>query len=108
MTKYFGMEYCTVGDLVKISDRYGIDDIHDFAWNQAMGNDNYVKKLYIHPDSLRLLEPVYGDVCELDIVDNIREPKAFAVYTKPFPDYVKKYITIMRDGVAFMWPEMEK
>lgn len=57
-------------------------------------------RLYVHPDSLHLLEPKVGDF----IVDAYGD-----VWTKgnPPPPMREGDKIIQRNGIAFMWPEVE-
>lgn len=77
-------------------------------------------RIYIHPDSLQLLEPILGDVVEYGVhnctyvgemptaVDRVRWTKQLGYkgmedVIHPDKQYVRRII--QRDGKPFFWPE---
>lgn len=71
------------------------------------GEDYVAGKLYIHPDSLHLLEPRKGDVCQgISGWDD----ECFVMKGDGDKDHLSKVgaVIIQRNGVSFMWPESEE
>lgn len=71
----------------------------------AIDGGSALPPIYIHPDSLRLLEPIDGDVIDCrDCANNVG---------CGFQDYISKVNEplgqmILRDGKPFFWPESEE
>lgn len=64
-------------------------------------------KLYIHPDSLHLLEPQVGDLTMYKFI----EQGGCVITPAWFSEHLRKEQVesiIQRNGIAFMWPEVEK
>lgn len=63
--------------------------------------------LYIHPDSVKLMEPQVGDILSVrSVLGKDKKPYYFYEYKglASLPDIWK---IIQHNGIAFMWPEVE-
>jgi len=69
----------------------------DYAVERLLKN----RKYYIHSDSLGILEPQVGDLVQ----GKLSGPEYFIYEDISVSEMVKKIIE--RNGVAFMWPEIE-
>lgn len=61
-------------------------------------------KFYIHPDSVKLLEPQEGDVCEHPMLKNYYHIDGEE--NSRWANDLRMKI-IQRNGIAFMWPETD-
>jgi hypothetical protein len=115
MAKHFGMSFTHEWHNRRLS------ELSDFFWETSTGDTGtYNTPLYVHPDSLHLLEPQVGDLLRaryLGVVDSIRDK--FIEFgestewigdegsrTGFFAEEVKRII--QRDGKHFHWPECEE
>jgi len=109
MAKYFGINYSQDSFFVW----------HVTSGDMELGADH--KKLYIHPDSLHLLEPQVGDLvtAKNDFVQYVAfvEKDGLHKCNTHFPDVIltengdcpfKVTSIIQRNGIAFMMPEVEE
>lgn len=114
MTKHFGMDY-------EQPEHFDINwnDAHTYcsrSGNWAIKNSG--GRLYIHPDSLRLLEPAGKDV--ILIYDPETDMVWPDIWSIRFVDHPLQCVDIrngqcddfkgiiQRDGILFMWPEHEE
>ena len=66
------------------------------------------ERWYVHPDSLRLLEPQVGDCCEWIGNPDTRHYSALEEEEKGDPFMEAEIICIVaRNGIVFHWPESE-
>lgn len=117
MAKHFGMK-------IEWSNEDGWQITH-LIHQSIMGNEKVsIVKLYIHPDSLYLLDPQEGDIVNPSsswqlayigstiLVKNMeRMPNSTFMDINTINDISKKYgdvIIIQRKGIPFMWPESEE
>lgn len=73
---------------------------HSWAWRAVgvIGTPTFTgDKIYIHPDSLHLLEPRVGDLVTYAVGEVMRLHP-----TK------RTYQVIQRNGIPFHWPELEE
>ena len=103
MAKHFGMKFelmhnlepkC-IGDLIK--DVFCIEADTDF--NVSI---DALDKYYIHPESLHLLEPKGGDIIKRDCGGVV-----FKRQLAPIGILGVGEVIIERNGIAFMWPDIE-
>lgn len=111
MAKHFGMRFTVDKDNEHPYFSGGFIGIMMSDGNRTLGSRPHHpdELLYIHPDSLHLLDHNAGDVCECMIIDSkgsyndmIFRPFVF----EQIPDKSFNRI-IQRNGIAFMWPEKE-
>lgn len=95
MAKHFGMMFNEDGIIWNAPDDRG-------------AKIGFCNKQYIHPDSLHLLEPKIDDII-MATVDNILRPIVLNPFTKhEIRDAAIGSIPIIsRNGIPFMWPEIE-
>lgn len=101
MAKHFGMAF----DIFAQPSGVRVEKEKSTAKYIAMLGDAY--RCYIHPDSLHLLEPKVGDLL-LD--DDPTDGANRTWHLEGMPDAIKAKwnIIIQRNGIAFMWPEVEE
>ena len=86
MAKHFGMEFQYQSDGILVN--FPSEWLHE-----AIASKTFNDKAYIHPSSLHLLNFQKGDI-EIDIPIGIQGA-------------VRREI-IQRNGIAFMWPQVEE
>lgn len=100
---------------IKIEPISDIPSIKDFMWR---GTGNFIgiweeDKYYIHPDSLHLLEPREGDLWAgmgedahycVWYMDSAETAARFKINT----ELRARMVPYQRNGIVFMWPEVEK
>jgi hypothetical protein len=101
MAKHHEMRFCGIGYPMTApaneKDILGEYSDEDGCYQEPIGIFN------IHPDSLHLLEPQVGDLAQFGI-DN------YGMWREVEPQYRPNFFgipIIQRNGVAFMWPEVE-
>ncbi|WP_435008059.1 hypothetical protein P12x_005328 [Tundrisphaera lichenicola] len=114
MAKHFGMKLLVdkddEGGLVDAGARFiDCDDTFRELWQHDF---SYLGKLYVHPDSVGLLEPHVGDLCRMQWLDgsiSVREWEASDDLTDAAleRDVRVKPEIIQRNGKPFHWPEVE-
>lgn len=110
MAKHFGVRFCDKdnGEIFILMDK---DMRFCYRWKDHWGTDRSLifleDKFYIHPDSAKLLEPQEGDLIEYKDGQLTWVPA-----NGNFPFFARKSFSgdlkvIQRNGIAFMWPEVE-
>lgn len=104
MAKNFGMKFTSGVNSTLIS----VDDLlmgEALGWRLKKDSDDWV---YIHSDSLHLLEPIINDVL-WTVKDGFFDVQRICdVYDKPKYNTWKLHKIIERNGIPFMWPEFEE
>lgn len=100
MATYYGMKFTTENG----NDSSFITPIH---FHEPENGDCYFGKLYIHPDSLHLLEPMDDDKGVDDSPDQCEHMGRWVKANDCRP-VIDKVRIDKRNGVAFMWPEKEE
>ncbi len=99
MAKHFGMKFVSsAGEEIKwcFVERCFYTDSHPQEWDMPF---------CIHPDSLRILEPSAGDLIQrIGHTHTTRIMRAEEAITVSLDTHK----IIQRNGVAFLWPEMEQ
>ncbi|MFO0906837.1 MAG: hypothetical protein U0835_00455 [Isosphaeraceae bacterium] len=110
MGKHFGMVFFTPED----------DDYQEevYGWESVAGAFDFdgAERVYVHPDSVLLLEPQDGDWLEIKDADyhlgscltSVWHGHSKALGLPQDHQYRgKEFRIIQRDGKAFMWPESD-
>lgn len=114
-SKYFGMVFTDQDDAIIDCWMIGLHiDTHAVSTRLTAKKD---RKYYIHPDSLKLLEPRVGDMIthlglrswRIDSMDDCAyfHPNMPNESIGRFTLKADKPEIIQRNGIAFMWPESE-
>lgn len=111
MQKHFNMEiytvakWCTHGLVVTIEEALMING------GGIEGCKPTGDKWYIHPDSMKLLEPQVGDWCYGELFGDgnpfFNGPRLFPWENNDFVEENKNFKIIHRNGLAFHWPKFE-
>jgi hypothetical protein len=120
MAKHFGMRFCAHdGEHIEIKQDGFRGTCEGEEWDRWLRSERsspyeYKKLAYIHPDSLHLLEPKVGDLVELSFDTQRGVVSTHQRYTEEqAKEHIagvhswKRYKSIQRNGLAFMWPEVE-
>lgn len=102
MAKYFGIKLCdrTLKEsLVHLGDEFRYESVSiDGLWKSKYFDAD--KIIYIHPDSLILLESKVGDIITYPF-------QSFFQLEKGNSKIIDGGKIIQRNGIPFMWPEVE-
>ncbi|AWM36987.1 hypothetical protein GobsT_51300 [Gemmata obscuriglobus] len=105
MASRYEMVFCTAtGEII---DRWVIDSLISTTRNNPEGVSGKYTKLFVHHDSLFLLEPILNDV-----IWTVREgfyevQRICDVYDLPVHNTWALHRIAERNGIPFMWPEQE-
>lgn len=100
MNKKFGMVFQS---FTSGGEKYTVFEIDE------VGKIDTPCKYYIHPDSVKLLEPQVKDLVIVQLEGYYPTPTHFhsQEYWQYHPD-TKLISIVQRNGIPFMWPEMEQ
>lgn len=99
MSDKFGMKFISAEGIDSYFDEMGL-----FCETGTFGRT--IDKIYIHPDSLHLLEPWAGDLIEYTLGGKPLENHHPVYWGENSYDNHNEKRIIQRNGKAFMWPEV--
>lgn len=94
---------------IRFTTEYGDDTsfVPPIYFHEPENGESYFGKLYVHPDSLHLLEPTNDDEGVDDSLDQCEHIGGWVKANNCNTIFGKVKID-KRNGIAFMWPESEE